>query len=263
MSYYLAKDASASIPTSIAFTQRSIPQMTTGPVSDSSILIAPTRRQIAYDGYKANIDAFVHATAHKSTVSTAAVFLGIPEDYTASFPLPTPNVSFEFVKPLPADKEAVFMERMAKYNVQKHQRGKAYVFTLDRPPLSLIIGSIARLSKDGVPPLAGYVTPMGFVASYKLYQLVDLFLRVNTYPFCPSESSGSHKEGQVTLTGLEIMITSKRNEVWEELNEQFERIKRQKLDEANKGKEGEDILMEIDVNEETIEEEELELSGAN
>lgn len=195
------------------FVARGIKGQTQGPVSSTPTIVIPDIRQLAYDAYKANIDVFLAATSLKKTIPTTAQSLG----YTpraSSLPIPYPRVVVAFDPKLKEEHRDAALKLLRLHSVADliHIEGnpkQPFMYTF--VPTSRY--SIAKLLPIFIecPTIGNTCTPSGFLAIYHVYQAIELYLTVNTYPaFKTSDEdtaavpSGEFKRDQSAVySGLE------------------------------------------------------------
>jgi hypothetical protein len=179
---YICADTQGKVPQSSVFEQKGLSGMTQGRLSDIVLLAKPHCNQVAFSGYKDNIEAFLCATARKMKVSISAGHFPIPLDYNPTVPLPLPRIVFKLAKKgTPAGVEK--MEKaLEKYGLAKRFVGKGDpCYTIDRPDVNFIRNTLPAISLPRGPTIEGYAQADAAVSSLRVYQCIDLFLRTNTY----------------------------------------------------------------------------------
>lgn len=162
-------------------------------LSNLGLVAMPQENAIAYDAYRANIDAFVAATASGHRVFVGAD--GYPFTPRGILPIPSPPVSWTPKKETSRD----VLEKMKNSfapgsSVEKS--GKTFVLnipTCDDDDLKFIM-SIYNPNHSSGPD---YVTPPGLAAFKFLTGFLHEFLATHTYP---SFSQDPREEGRMVLS---------------------------------------------------------------
>lgn len=84
--------------------------MTVGRVGDSGTFAVPNEKQLAYDAYRSNIEAFLFATAVKKKVLCNQEVYPFPTSYVRSIPIPVPATVIHFKSAPPAQIMAKILE---------------------------------------------------------------------------------------------------------------------------------------------------------
>lgn len=183
MFFYLAKKATNAAQQTADFIQRSLSGLTQAKLSDLHFIAKADVHQIAYDGYRANIDVFLYATAMKSRVFTNITEAPVPILLPVTLPIPLPSIYFQFkTEPNPASK-AKLMDAYAKYNIMENVQGKSTVYTMRHPDIAIVMEKLLPYIKDGCTPIAGYISVPSYIAATSFYRIVELFCATNTYPY--------------------------------------------------------------------------------
>lgn len=183
MFFYLAKKTQNTASQVAAFTQKGIAGLTQAKLSELPFIARALHHQIAYDGYKANIDAFIFATVMKEKVFTTISEARLPSLMDIDLPLPLPSVYFQFKKEPSAASKAKMMEKYEVYDVKEHVRGKTTIYTMKSPPPAIILEKIIPVAKESTVAIEGYIPVQSYVAAITVYRIIDSFLRVNSYPY--------------------------------------------------------------------------------
>lgn len=193
----LSKELPANVPQHPVFARRGYTGVTQGTLSEIDVHAVSTSHQVAYAGYKDNLEAFLYATAAGKKVAVSEPYYEIPDSYVPTIPLPFPNVIFQFRKALDGSQLRKFQEQLGKFNFQEHHRGKRTIlYSLDNAPPNLVIGRIAPACERDVPPAYGYANLEGYAQAVFLHTAVDLFLSVNSYPGFRSDEDGDDDGNQ-------------------------------------------------------------------
>lgn len=77
------------------FAEKGLVEMTVGRLGDSGTSV-PNEQQLAYDVYRANIEAFIAATARKEKLPCNSPAYPFPTEYVRALPLPVPSTVIKF-----------------------------------------------------------------------------------------------------------------------------------------------------------------------
>jgi len=178
--HYLAP-VSRSATSDVRFSSRAIPGRMQGPVSKLDLQAFPDERQVAYDIYKQNIDVHLAATLAQKRVSATADTIVMPP-VKITFPLPLPRVvmSFnlkpEYLRVALATLRAKCGPVTEVEGIAKHPNA----FVIENPDPNTIF----LLAPKAIDPpfVAGACSPEGLRAILSVYEMVELYMRTNTYP---------------------------------------------------------------------------------
>jgi len=220
----IVSDSKSAVTVHPAFVQRELKKMTQGRMSGLSILGKPLLPQLAYDGYRANISAFLFATATNRRTTTGGYSYPLPFSDDFDFPLAPPSVAFRLKSEMSDTNKKAMMEGWRKYGIKEIRASKkTTIFTLENPPFSLG-PKLAAIGEAELSTPEGYCTLAGFLHAAKLYNIVDLFCRTNTYPAFreladedemevdvpPNERFLTHNSKRVLVSGEDADDSSKR-----------------------------------------------------
>lgn len=185
MSYYIAKTVPKGAPQSYAFSDRKLHGLTQGKVSDLVCFGVPTNHEVAYDAYRANIDAFLYATLTEKKVATNK--LRLPIDSTRYYPtngLPLPDVAFQLkTKNLTEAHIEKFVASMGVFGMEEQVMSKSItVYTIKECGYATLT-KLGKVCEMNSPTPKGYLTLNEAFAFRKLHTFIDLFCRTNTYPY--------------------------------------------------------------------------------
>jgi hypothetical protein len=183
---YLCANPSKAIPATKDFLERALTSFTIGKLSELNIFGKPTATQVAYSGYKANIECFLQATVLKSKVSTSQMHVPFPSGYICSAPLPLPRTVFALAGNPSKKQVDLIMDKLSEEGVTKVHMSHKNTYTLDRPTAK----SINNLKKICTPTCAridGYAQLEGTMALLPIYGYIDAFLATHTYSFKSSD----------------------------------------------------------------------------
>lgn len=148
MPIYTAATIENGKPQSAEFTSRGIAGMTQSKMSNIPLYGKPDTPEIAYAGYKANIDMFLAATIEGNRLRVDTEGRGVTMTCRIPNPLAVVNVAFVFVKePQPEGIEKM-KEALKAYGMGAVALSKTVsVWTLDNIPVNLVVEKIAKLAR--------------------------------------------------------------------------------------------------------------------
>lgn len=189
---FLAKQALNGLFATAAFIARSITNYTVASPSDLSIFGKPSNRQIAFDGYSNNIEAFICATSLKRKVTCDLNHYPIDPTHSVSVPILLPRTVFALKdKPTP-DHEKRMLAAGKEMGLEKLELGKGHVYTIERPTIDFLV-KVRKAAPDACTGVTDYSQLGATIQFFWLTQCVDLFLATNTYSFKPSDLGQSSK----------------------------------------------------------------------
>jgi len=158
--------------------------MTMGRISDVVCFGKADQNQVAFSGYKDNIEAFLHATAVGKKTSISAGHFPIPFDYIPTVPLPLPRTLFKLAKKPSPEFIVKMKEGLERFGITEVFVGKGDPsFVLDHPGYQSLMSNVRAISLPRGPVVEGVSQLESTILSLRLYQCIDLFLRTNTYSF--------------------------------------------------------------------------------
>jgi hypothetical protein len=166
-------------------------------LSSLSIVGIPEFREVAYDGYYRNLDAFIYATNKGTRVFCDAD--GYTNDFKARNPIQIehPNVAYVPKSEMKADQEDKLL--IAIGGVSKQKVGKTTIYTTKNPDDRTLSGLIAsQLDHFGSGPDA--VTPQGYKAFLFIRDVISEFLATHTYSAFSEKDLA--KEGPMQLLAM-------------------------------------------------------------
>jgi hypothetical protein len=139
---------------------------------------------VAYDGYSANIEAFLCATARKERLYCDLPHYPITGYTSITVPIALPRTIFTFKSKPSADAVKKMMKAAEKMGIEEIQLGKGTFYTIEKPSIEFL----AKIS-PGCPPACSNLEDYSQLGStmqfYILVQIADLFLSTNTYSYRP------------------------------------------------------------------------------
>lgn len=181
---YIASDLQKNLVPSLDFSNRGLTGLTQGRVSDIVLFGKPTAVQLAFSGYKDAIEAFLYATAVGKKTLVSAGHFPIPTDYAPTVPLPLPQTIFRLAKAANPEQLKKLKEALESAGIKEVSVGKGLPsFTVTTPSFKHLSSSLPTICSPTAATVEGHAQLGGSTASLRIYQCIDLFLRVNTYSY--------------------------------------------------------------------------------
>jgi len=185
---YLSKLAVNGLFSTAAYLARSISNYTVASPGDLAIFGKPSINQIAYDGYTANIEAFIHATCIQKKVYCDRPHYPIDPSHTVTVPIQLPRTVFALVNKPSSEGEKKMMDAGKEFGIEKRLVGKGHVYTVEKPTIEFI-RKVEKIAQPQCTNITDYSQVRATVHFYWITQCVDLFLATNTYSFKPETYS--------------------------------------------------------------------------
>lgn len=183
---YICAQPSKLVPSTKDFVARGLNGFTIGRIGDINLFGKPTEHQLAYDGYRSNIECFLAATALGQKVATRVEHCPFPSTYKATVPLPLPQVVFK-LQGTPTNTEIQNIEKkLAKEGIEKLQIKTTNTYVLKNPSATSI-QNLLRICPSTCAFLEGYSQLNGASALLPIYDYVDAFLATHTYSYKKSD----------------------------------------------------------------------------
>lgn len=139
-------------------------------------------REVAYDGYRSNIDAFIHATLEQKRVACCIDAYG-PPSKNYSLPLSKPGLAFCPARETTLEKLTTLAKKIHKdAEAKAPKKGFPYLLSPEPPKDLELLQLLDKGMNQNFSPPKGYVPPGAFRAILFLETMICGFLRVNTYP---------------------------------------------------------------------------------
>jgi len=171
MPIYTASTVDSGKPQSSEFTSRGVAGMTQAQLSSVPLYGKAEVPEIAYAGYKANIDMFLLATLEGQRLRVDVEGRGAPMDRDiTNNPLAVVNVAFTFVKQPTEEGLEKIRLALESYGFGSVAISKtSSVYVVDNIPVNLVVSKLARLANPTAGTPKGYCTIEAAVASYYLF----------------------------------------------------------------------------------------------
>jgi len=196
-------NASAAHP---AFKQRSISNLTAVQPSTITILGVPHAKELAYTGYKDNIDMFISATNRQQKLRTDAPG-AILNFNRPTLSIPMPVIDYIPMQQLSSDQIEKLLQKFKEMDPIKKVIGKTTHIYLSNPDPSIAL----RLVQSSIPntiPSPDKLTPRDFLAVSFLKQIASEFLATQTYPAWRSDEDRRDDEEILEQVDLQLLISS-------------------------------------------------------
>lgn len=140
-------------------------------------------RELAYDGYRTNIDAFIYATLSGKRVATCLEAYGPIDNGKYFLPIPKPGFAYCPVKKVEVEK----LEKLAKKinpaaEVRSPKKAPPFILSPAPPTDIAMLKQLAVTHSMIFSCPANHIPPSAFLTMSFLETMIDGFLRVNTYP---------------------------------------------------------------------------------
>lgn len=154
-------------------------------LSELGVIGVPNQKQIAYSGYKDNIEAFLFATAMKAKTSIANTSYPIPYDYIPGAPFAYPRTVFGLAKATDPSGIQRMLNGLQSEGIKVVQLGKGNqnAYTLEYPSFKTLSTVLPNIAKPYIASLDGYSQVEHSLCILRVYQCLDLFLATNTYSY--------------------------------------------------------------------------------
>lgn len=213
---YLAQKTQTANAGPNVFGTRGIKGYAPSTISSLSIVGLPKVKELAYDGYYRNIDAFMHATNVREKVFCD--LRGYTNAFRATSPIKiaAPDVAFVSGFPLKPSDEDGMAKKIKSFAVERI--GKTVVFKLQNPgPMTL--ANLINMSDPNFTCGPDAVTPTGYKAFLFIRDCISEFLATHSYSAFTNYNF--NEEGPQEMLALKnskrtvpigtFVMTSKRN----------------------------------------------------
>jgi hypothetical protein len=154
---YTASLTKSSAAQHMSFSQRGLSGLTQDRMSNVTIYGRPDEHQLAYDGYRANIEAFIAATAANKKTTTTADSYPIPLELTTSLPLALPKIVFRLAKKPNAEQLAKLKKGLEDAGLEEMAVGKGDpVFLVNKPSYRDLTKVLPGIALPTAPNVEGY-----------------------------------------------------------------------------------------------------------
>lgn len=180
MTTYIALPVSKNQRPHPVFHLRGISGHTQGTASSIGMTGISKERELAYDGYRANIDVFIAATNRQERLSTTLLCAPFLKQ-RGFLPLKYPSVTFAVKTKLSSDQEDQLVNKM-RGGSYKEKVGQRTKFIVTKPLPESAERYLGIHDPDFNTGGPNEVTPRGFKVLCFLNQAIFEFLATNTYP---------------------------------------------------------------------------------
>jgi hypothetical protein len=162
-----------------AFTTRNIAGLTTSEMSGLDLVAVPHAKQLAYDGYKSNISAFMAATAKGEKRSCQSIGHGFTIPFNQILlPEPVPPIAFVSKMNMSEPSRQAFLERYAANRVTWEaidEKSKTMIFIMRSPTHEVIREIVRNVAEPNRVP-SGVTTIEGYRAWITCWKLITVFI---------------------------------------------------------------------------------------
>lgn len=206
---YLAKQALNGLFATSAFIARSITSFTVASPSDLIIFGKPSNKQLAFDGYCNNIEAFVCATSLGRKINCDLNHYPFDPLHKVTVPINLPRTVFALRDKPSEENEKKMMAAGKDMGIEKLELGKGHVYTIEKPTIEFL-SKIRKVAPDICTGVTDYSQLGATFQFHWIVQSVDLFLATNTYSYRPGDLNQdaskstlqSHPHVQVEFNGV-------------------------------------------------------------
>lgn len=194
------------------FHQRNYSGYTHATLHTLGIFGRPFIRELAYDGYRANIDVFIAATNRQKKLSCSTMDAEIyPSAITEMIPLQIPRLAYVPATPFKPDQEASWLTKVKDSDPQKVVQGKQSTYIINKPNIAKAM-VYYKTAKSGTSLPENTVSPVVFASYAICLSIITEFLKTNTYPaFLSPEAAGEFDNAEVRMRvtdGLEARFST-------------------------------------------------------
>lgn len=186
----------------IAFTAKKLAEYFPSPINQLAITGVPHYKEVAYELYRANIDAFVFATLTKETVFCEATAFDNITVKELQVPFPTIPVAFAPRVKMSVDQKTRFVGKLGP-GAHYRDSGPVTEFVVPEPSINAI-SSYIQVSNTVHNAGNQKLSPYGFAAYVKLRTILEGFLATNWYPAFKDHDSDipeENRDGTLVLLG--------------------------------------------------------------
>lgn len=158
----------------------------------------PHVRELAFDGYYRNLDAFIAATVNKKRTFCDAP--GYFSSFQSARPinLPTPAIAYVPKVPIAPSQEDVFKNRIGASSSER--TGKTMVYNITKPS-ERTLENLIKSCSDSFASGPDLVTPIGYKAYLFIRDVITEFLAVHSYSAFSDKDL--KKDGTSTILALQ------------------------------------------------------------
>lgn len=187
------------------FIARGIENATIGTVGATGIFAIPNEKQVAYDTYAANLEAFLCATGRKEKVLCHAPGYPFPEDYKITVPIRVPSTVAQFRKVPPEAVLRKIQEEAKGMEMEELVTKGGSVWLIRSPTIAFIKKLRPVCAARGINITdASQMSSTFFLLP--IYGYIDAFLATNTYSYKRAEYDD--REDLVRVMPLEMRIAN-------------------------------------------------------
>lgn len=180
MSVYLARKTPDSVHPPAAFVAKRLNGLAPAPIDSLVVLGRARYPEVAYDLYRSNIDAFMHATiTNKTTFAQAPAFYDHMKD-SLQLPITESPVAFNPAMKLSDDQAKVILSKLGMGAGMKFV-GKTLEYQVQYPSRK-VLANIIKIHNPSFGVGRDRLTPLGLKAFIKTLSLIEAFLSTNYYP---------------------------------------------------------------------------------
>lgn len=179
---YIAENATSILPATAPFTKRDLNGLTVGKMSNLILFGKPREPQLAYAGYRQNIETFCFATATGKKVLVGNEGLPFPESFAVTLTLPFPQVIFKVkVKTTSAQVDKIKGKLQGVVESVQNAKNDA-ILTVNKNTIANM-RTINQIATPYTMKIDSYAQVKSLTTFIPVYQFVEAFLATNQYPY--------------------------------------------------------------------------------
>jgi len=178
------------------FQKKGIEGLTAGKLTQIHHVGFAIEKQVAYDGYVANLPAFLHATAVQKKTVTSAIYYPTPLSNDLTLPVPLPPLCVLARRPFKNEEEKLaFRATLGELEIEEAKGPKGAYFIIRKPLLSDLNKLPLNTIDPNAPSPVDATSVSGMISFIKTVKIISLFLSTHTYPYKQSGSDSSELTG--------------------------------------------------------------------
>jgi hypothetical protein len=204
---YTARPVEAKALQHPEFAKRDIKGMTSGMLEKIHMVGVPGAKQLAYDGYVANLPAFLYATSVHAKVYCHKNWYkaNISLNLTIPLRLPTLTVSSPTLLKKEQDKDNFKASLTVPVEVIRGPMGESYII---RNPTHSLLKTLNPLVHHKTPSLPDATSFYGLISYLTTTKILSLFLATHSYPAFPSPGSSNDVVGSFANLDFPLGLSS-------------------------------------------------------
>jgi hypothetical protein len=175
---------------------RGLEGLTVGKIGDVPIFGRANSQQLAYDGYRANIECFIQATASKTKIVTSSEGFSFPDDYEFQAPFALPRTVFKLSGDMSTEQRGRFENSLRSEGLEKVDGKEKNLYTIQRPSPTTL-KKLKQIAHPRTIHLTDYAQLEGTLDLLPVFNYLDAFLATNTYSYKKSDYPVSNETKRI------------------------------------------------------------------